>query len=182
MVKAHIETEDGTKIDIEGTSEEVNKIISIHRPSNDIKAEHKEYSGKSGDFLKAPQGNWLLKLAKDCKVTETDIVKVVDSEGKGRLINTNIRGKSDAEKQSNAAICIGTILYYSTGSSVVTSKYLHEELEWLGIKSLSNLGPNLKNKKPHIIPEGKPKSRNFSYKISKVGVQSGLELIKEMCA
>lgn len=176
MVKAYIKTKDGTKIEIDGTPEELNKIINVHNSTiNSVKM----VSGNKN--TERVNTKWLSKLARDCKVTEEQIASVVDSDGEGRLINTNIKGKNELERQFNSVLCIGTISYYNSGSNFLTSKYLHKELEWLGLKSLQHLGSNLKNRRPHVVPNGKPKSVNFSYKISKIGIEKGLVLIKEMC-
>lgn len=176
MVKAEIHTKDGTSIYIDGTTEEINKIVGLYSEISENPSNSKTINNEE-----KINSDWLSQLAKDSGITNTELKMVVDPDGEGRLISHKIKGQNETEKQFNATICLGTIKYYSSKSNILNSTYLHKELEWLGIGSLVNLSTNLKNRRPYIISDGKKGSPNFYYKISQVGISIGLQLLKEMC-
>ena len=99
MVKAHIQTKDGTKIEIDGTTDELNKIIGLYA-ANSIKANSDPTININNNNV--GKVDWLLKLAKDSGTTEEKLKTIIDPDGQGRLISHTIKGNNESEKQFNA--------------------------------------------------------------------------------
>jgi len=120
------------------------------------------------------------KLSKAVGIDKGKIKYIIDFEESDFFILVNIKGDSAAEKQINATLCILTIYNYCYETKEIESEILKNKLENLGITSLGNLNINLKKFRNFIIPRGKPRSHNFSYKITIPGINRGLEIIKEL--
>ena len=121
-------------------------------------------------------------LSTDAGITKEQLRCIFDFEKEDLNLITSIEGKSEAEKQFEATICILTAYHYFYGRDETRSQDLRKKLEWLGIKSLGILSANLAKYKQLILPKGKPKSPEFRYKITYPGIRKGLEIIKELAS
>lgn len=153
--------------------------------------EHEQRIGKLESFLRQGEGKptkeisadierHIEELSKDAGITEEQLRCIFDFEKADLNLITTVEGKNEAEKQFKATVCILTAYHCCYDRDEIRSQDLRKKLEWLGIKSLGNLSVNLANHKLFILPKGKTKSPEFSYKITYPGIKKGLEIIKEL--
>lgn len=120
------------------------------------------------------------KLSQDTGISKEQLRYVFEFEKEDLVLITAIEGKNESEKQFKATICILTAYHYCYDSDEIKSQDLRKKLQWLGIASLVNLSTNIAEYKQFILPKGKPKSKEFSYKITLPGIKKGLKIIKEL--
>lgn len=120
------------------------------------------------------------ELSSKVGITKERLRCVFDFDKDDLTLIVDIEGKNEGERQLKAAVCILTAYHYCYARDTVKSQDLRKKLQWLGIKSLANLSSNLSEYKQFIIPKGKSKSKDFSYKITLPGLKKGTEIIKEL--
>jgi hypothetical protein len=120
------------------------------------------------------------KLSKEAGISKEQLRHVFDLEKEDLKLKTTVDGKNWGEKQFKATVCILTAYHYCYSRDEIKSQDLRKKLALLGIRSLENLSSNLAEYKQFILPKGKPKSKNFVYKITYPGIYKGLEIIKEL--
>lgn len=123
------------------------------------------------------------KIKKSCSeigIKEEQLKSVFDISEKDVTLITEMAGKKESEKQFKATVCILTAYHYLFERDIIKSQDIKENLEWLGIKSLSNLSKNLAKHKRYIIPIGESSSPNFSYKVTYPGLKEGLNIIRSL--
>ena len=107
-----------------------------------------------------------------------DVLKeIVYFDDSGFTIITEVTGKNNKEKQINATLLILTINDICYGNNSVKSKDLKAKLKYLGLRSLGNLSINLRTIKNYIIPVGKSRSPDYSYKITLPGKKEGIRIL-----
>ena len=122
----------------------------------------------------------IIKLSEEAGINEEKIRHVFDFNKKDLNLIKIIKDKKESTKQFKATVCLLTAYHYCYGNDKIKSRDLRKKLEWLGIRSLGNLSINLSQYKQYIIPEGKSRSPEFSYKITYPGIKEGLKIIKEL--
>ena len=124
--------------------------------------------------------NRMRPLAEAARLQEDQVKNVFDFSGEDIRLIAPIEGKDEREKQLKATLCILTAHHYCYDKDEMRSRDLREKLQWLGIKSLSNLSGNLGTFKQFLLPRGKAGSPEFQYKITFPGLKRGLQVIAEL--
>jgi len=122
------------------------------------------------------------KLSREAGITEEQLRYVFDFEEEDLNLIQPVHGQNEREKQFRASICILTGYHYCYGRDQIRSEELRKKLEWLGLKSLTNLSTNLSRYKMFIVPKGQPRSPTYGYKITLPGIKRAIETIKELAA
>ena len=136
--------------------------------------------GKSTKEISVDIERGIEKMSKNARIPEERIRCVFDFDEEDLSLIATVEGKNESEKQFKATVCILAAYHYCYGRDEIKSQDIRKKLEWFGIKSLVNLSTNLSEYKQFILPKGKPKSKEFSYKITLPGIKKGLEIIKEL--
>jgi hypothetical protein len=160
---------------------EIKKKLEEHEKSiKKLESVLEQEKGKSTKEIGVDIGTVIEKLSKDAGIPEERVRHVFDFEDEDLNLIATVEGKNEDEKQFKATVCILTAYHYCYGRDEIKSQDLRKKLAWLDIKSLVNLSTNLAKYKRFIIPKGKPRSPEFSYKITIPGIKKGLEIIKEL--
>ena len=120
------------------------------------------------------------KLCEDAKIERSDFDSLFFIKEKELLLIIVPEGKNEEERQLHVTLCILTAQNCLFNEDFIKSSDLNAKLKKLEVKSLVNLSTNLKKHKQLLIPEGKPKSRNFGFRITIPGKKRGLELLKTL--
>ena len=83
------------------------------------------------------------------------------------------------DMQINAALLILAISHFGYNQDTLKTQFIKEKLEWLGI-SPNNFGRSMNSIKGKIIPKGKPRSNEFSYKITLIGLEEAKKIINNL--
>lgn len=115
-------------------------------------------------------------------LNENELYSIFDIDLENEIVHIlkSIQGKNEKEKQFKAIVCLLTAYSFIFNKITIKSSLLSQEMKDLGIKSLVNLSTNMKAYGEYILPIGKPKSPNYSYKITVPGKEKGVEIIKEI--
>lgn len=121
-------------------------------------------------------------LLKDAGITKKELSHILYFDDKSLEFVCEIKGKNAVEQQFKATLIILTFYHYCKNSDKIKSQELREIFGKANIKSLANLSTNLKKSayKKFVRPEGISSSPEFSYKITDLGIEKGLEIIKEL--
>ena len=108
MAKAKILTKDGAQITIEGTPEEISKVLNIYKPSNSVKV-------PKGDFRK------FVKEKTHTRPTVTDKIREILAEGFFNKPKSLAQVKQGLQEQ-------GTFIPMTTLSAIVLGLIKNKEL------------------------------------------------------
>lgn len=120
-----------------------------------------------------------LSNATDISADNLDHIFNIESE-KLELIAT-FKDKSWTQKHFKTVVCILTAYHYCFGIKEIKSSELNEHLKKLNVGSLQNLSPNLQKPqfKKYITVEGEKGAQKI-YKLKRLGIKKGLDLIKDL--
>ena len=119
------------------------------------------------------------KIAKGLDINLETLKKIIDVEQEDFNIISNIPGEKQAEKQSNGALLLLAISRFGYNQDSLKSQYIKEKLEWLGIGT-NNFSRTMNSMKGKIIPKGKPGSKDYSYKITLIGLDEVKQILKKI--
>lgn len=158
----------------EEISEELKKIWEA---INDLKGQNR-VTPKYGE-LKNYEDN-ISELCRELEVEKNILyTKIRISEENVALI-VPIDGKNEADKQLRTTLVLMSIRDSVFGKDLMKSSDIAIALKRLGIKSIANLATNLSKYSEFLISDGKPKSKNFGFRITIPGIVEGKKIIKSM--
>jgi len=120
------------------------------------------------------------KLCDDTGINRKDFDSIFFINKSEILLITVPEGKNEAERQLKVTLATLTASVYLFNQEFMKSSIILKNLKKLGISSLVNLSTNLSEYHGLLISEGKPKSRNFGFRITFPGRKKGLETIKSL--
>ncbi len=154
--------------------------LEIRSTGTDVERD-KENQPVGTNLGKSSTGD-LMRLAKKTGLSEDELKDLFDISADGiQLISTGPLKGSVAEKQQEVAISYLTAAYYCYGKDRESADFLRELCENLGIVDKGkNFSRNLASVSGMISPIGKHKSAQKLYKITILGREEGLKLIKRL--
>ncbi len=151
------------------------------RPIGTDVEKNKENQPVGTDLERSSIGD-LIQLAKKTGLSEDELKDLFDMSADGiQLTSAGSLEGSVAEKQQEVVISYLTAAYYCYGKDRESADFLRELCENLGIVDKGkNFSRNLASVSGMISPIGKRKSAQKLYKITILGREEGLKLIKRL--
>lgn len=118
----------------------------------------------------------LTKIAQACEVSIEKIKDVIDFENNHFILLKKVQGKTLADKQVNASLCLLTAWAKGKDTPWINVTDLTKELKEIPL-SIKHLGENL-TRTEFFVPKGT--KRGAKYHITTKGWQEGIILIKKL--
>ncbi|MFC1753568.1 hypothetical protein ACFL96_09285 [Thermoproteota archaeon] len=182
MAKANITNTDGTKIIIEGTPEEVSKVVRALQGVSPLESEDiRMKEPAQGEAQQKMTDDPARILAAKCSVSPDVVIDYIHFEGEHIEILADITRRSNAESQLLYTLLVLTIRKIAFSVREIDSSVLREGVATKGIRSLVNLSTNIK-KFPSLIAHkrGKRGKINTAYMLTTEGYSCGLTLLKRL--
>ncbi len=120
------------------------------------------------------------RFCSELEIRKEDFNLIFKISEKDVSLKVPIEGKNEAEKQLKTTLVLITVKDSLFEEDFMKSADITIVLKRLGIKSIVNLSTNLNKHSSFLQSKGKPKSKNFGFRITIPGIVEGKKLIKEL--
>ena len=124
------------------------------------------------------ENNKIFRLCKELGIEKEDLDSKIKINGGNVSLIVPIDGKNEAEKQLRTTLVLMSIRDLLFEEDFMKSADIAVVLKRLGVKSIANLATNLNKSTDLLRPDGKPKSKNFGFRITIPGVMEGKKIIR----
>ncbi len=116
----------------------------------------------------------------ELKIERKNFGSIIKISKQGVSLKVPIDGKNEAEKQLKTTLVLMAIKDSLFEEDFMKSSDIAVVLKRLGVKSIMNLAKNLNKHANFLRPEGKPRSKNFGFRITIPGNVEGKKIIGEL--